>query len=446
VNAREVALQVVRDVFAPPDAKAPRCGAQESLEYRARKAALNDRDRAFATELAYGAIKMRRTLEWYLQPFIGERAQPVPPAIREVLLLALYELIYTRADAHATVFEFVNLAKKYGHRGLGNLVNAVLRSSLRAEPSAPVRGLFVSDEEYFGTRYSLPTWLVRQWQATFGERTESICAAVNEPARSAVSVNLARGSREQLAQRLAAQGVTTEPSAFAADSLLADSGGALLARLERSAGGDWWIQSESSAMAVEVLNPQPGERILDVCSGRGNKALQLLGRMHAEGSLLCIELDARKTALLRQRIEQAGFSAVCVTGDATRELLQPQERFDRVLVDAPCSGIGIVGRHPEARWKKQGTDGERLALTQRTLLERSARHVNAGGALVYAVCSTDPRETSEVIDWFVIRENFERGLVPAALRPFLTEAGDVLIPPGLGGRDGFFIARLERRL
>jgi 16S rRNA (cytosine967-C5)-methyltransferase len=105
-----------------------------------------------------------------------------------------------------------------------------------------------------------------------------------------------------------------------------------------------------------------------------------------------------------------------------------------------------VGRHPEARWKKQGTDGERLALTQRSLLERSARHVYPGGALVYAVCSTDPRETTEVIDWFLSQHNFERGLIPAAYRPFLSAAGDVLVAPGIEGRDGFYIARVERRL
>jgi len=105
----------------------------------------------------------------------------------------------------------------------------------------------------------------------------------------------------------------------------------------------------------------------------------------------------------------------------------------------------VIGRHPEARWKKSSADGERLAITQRALLERLAPHVHEGGALVYAVCSTDPRETTEVVDWFLMKANFERGLIPAAFEPLLTQAGDVLVPPGLDGRDGFFIARLERR-
>jgi 16S rRNA (cytosine967-C5)-methyltransferase len=206
-----------------------------------------------------------------------------------------------------------------------------------------------------------------------------------------------------------------------------------------------WQQSESSAMPVEVLNPQAGESVLDVCSGRGNKALQIGGRLGDDGSLICLENDERRTATLQSRLETAGVIAGIVTGDATTELLAPGQKFDRVLVDAPCSGVGVVGRHPEARWKKRSADGERLAITQRALLERVAAHVHEGGVLVYAVCSTDSRETTEVVDWFLMKENFERGLVPVSFETLLTDAGDVLVPPGIDGRDGFYIARLERR-
>jgi 16S rRNA (cytosine967-C5)-methyltransferase len=445
VTAREVALAVVRDVFPPPGTPASSDrGAQESLDYRSRKAKLAQRDRAFATELAYGSIKMRRALDWYLEPFLGERAQTLPPAVREILRLAVFELVYTQPDVHATVFEFVNLAKRYGHRGLANLVNAVLRSFLRDRPSPPERGSFETDADYLGTRYSLPTWLVRQWIDLFGERAEVVCSAVNDPAQPAIVVNATKRSRDDVAGTLADAGVTTRPSTLAADCLLIETGGGLTA-LEHDARGAWWMQSESSALPVAILNPQPLEDILDVCSGRGNKALQISTRLAGEGTLVCVEREAKKTALLGKRLDEAGFVAAVVTGDAAEPVLDAARQFDRVLVDAPCSGVGVVGRHPEARWKKQGTDGERLAITQRAILEESARHVRTGGALVYAVCSTDRRETTEVVDWFLARENFERGLIPAAYEPFLTADGDVVVPPGIEGRDGFFVARLERR-
>ena len=198
-------------------------------------------------------------------------------------------------------------------------------------------------------------------------------------------------------------------------------------------------------MPVDVMNPQPDEAILDVCSGRGNKALQIGGRLAGHGTLLCIEIDERKAKTLSARAERAGVAAGAIVGDATQELLLPAQRFDRVLIDAPCSGIGILGRHPEARWKKQPSDGERLSRTQRAILDRIAPFVHEGGALVYAVCSTDPRETIEVVQWFRQHHNFERGLIPVRYEPFLTDEGDLLIPPGIDGRDGFFIARLERR-
>lgn len=443
MNAREVALATVRDVFPAPGGN-PERGAQEALDYRARKADLSARDRAFATELAYGSIKMRRALDWYLEPFVGDRKTQLPPAIREILRLAVFELVYTRADEHATVFEFVNLAKRHGHRGVANLVNAVLRSFLRDRPAPPDRASFDSDDDYLGTLHSLPTWLVRQWRAVFGELTEAICAAVNQPAQPAVSVNGLRLEPAVLEERFRADGVGVRPSPFVAESLLVDDGGYVRAH-ERGAGGDWWVQSESSAMPVAVMGPQPGEDVLDVCSGRGNKALQIGARMQGEGTQLCIEQDSRRAGVLQARLAAAGIAAGTIVGDATAPLLDPGRRFDRVLVDAPCSGLGVVGRHPEARWKKQPGDGERLALTQRALLEALASSVHSGGALVYAVCSTDPRETIEVVEWFRTRQNFERGLIPAAFEPFLTDEGDVLVPPGLDGRDGFFIARLEHR-
>jgi 16S rRNA (cytosine967-C5)-methyltransferase len=192
------------------------------------------------------------------------------------------------------------------------------------------------------------------------------------------------------------------------------------------------------------MNAQPGESIADACSGRGSKALQSAARLNGDGTLICIEQDARKAAALERRAQQAQLPVAVIVGDATAPILR--QRFDRILLDAPCSGIGVIGRHPEARWRKRPEDGERLALTQRALLEALAPHVYEGGAIVYAVCSVDKRETTDVIEWFARTHNVQRGLLPAPLAEFETDDGDLLIPPGLHGRDGFFIARLERRL
>jgi 16S rRNA (cytosine967-C5)-methyltransferase len=342
------------------------------------------------------------------------------------------------------VFEFVNLGKHYGHRGVANLINAVLRSFLRDRPFPPQREDFETDDDYLGTLHSLPTWIVRQWRASFGDRVAEMCAGVNAPAQTAITVNTRRASVEATLEQLTSDGVHARRSAQVPESLLVDEG-AYARNQEAAASGAWWVQSESSAMPVAILNPHPGESVLDVCSGRGNKALQIGARMEGEGTQLCIEMDARKASVLQGRLEEAGIVAATIVGDATTPLLRPDQRFDRILIDAPCSGVGVVGRHPEARWKKQPGDGERLAITQRALLDALAPSLHEGGALVYAVCSTDPRETIEVVEWFRARHNVERGLIPGPFEPFLTDEGDVLVPPGLGGRDGFYIARLEHR-
>jgi 16S rRNA (cytosine967-C5)-methyltransferase len=444
MTAREIALHVVRDVFAVDGGQQHERGAQESLDYRLQKSDLQQRDRAFATQLAFGAIKMRRTLDWYLRPYTGSRQRGLPPVISEILRLSLYELRFTAAQPYATVSQWVGLAKRYGHRGTAGLVNAVLRAFLRDNPAQPQRGDFDDDDEFLGTAFSYPTWLVRQWREQFGEeQLQSILEACNAPAQVAVTINRAKTNLQAVIDWFEEQSAQAERSELSEDSILI-SDGALARRSERQADGAWWLQSESSAAVVDILNPQPGEMIVDACSGRGSKALQTAARLHGEGTLICIERDPRKARVLDQRAHDARLALATVVGDATAPILQ--QRFDRILIDAPCSSVGVVGRHPEARWRKRHDDGERLALTQRALLEALAPHVYEGGAIVYAVCSTDRRETSEVIDWFVRTHNVQRGLIPARFSAFETESGDVLIPPGLGGRDGFFIARLERGL
>jgi 16S rRNA (cytosine967-C5)-methyltransferase len=441
MTARELALHVVRDVF-PGDAQQQQRGAQESLDYRLQKSELQQRDRAFATQLAFGGIKMRRTLDWYLRPYIGSRERGLPPVISEILRLSLYELRFTAAQPHATVSQWVGLAKRYGHRGTAGLVNAVLRGFLRDNPAAPARADFDDDDEYLGTAFSYPTWLVRQWREQFGEeQLQSILEACNAPAQVAITINRAKTSLQDVINWFKEQSAQAERSELSEDSILV-SDGAVARRGEQHADGAWWLQSESSAAVVDILKPQPGETIVDACSGRGSKALQAAARLCDEGAVLCIERDSRKARVLDRRAHDAGLALATVVGDATAPILQ--QRFDRILIDAPCSGLGVVGRHPEARWRKRPDDGERLALTQRALLDALAPHVYEGGTIVYAVCSTDRRETFEVVEWFVRTHNVQRGLIPARFSAFETESGDVLFPPGLGGRDGFFIARLER--
>lgn len=430
-SAREVALQVVRDVFGP----IPR-GAREALDYRLRKSDLAPRDRAFATELAYGAIKMRRFLDFQLAPYVGERAKTLPQPIAEILRLGAYQLRAMQGvEPYAAVSESVGLARKYGHKGTAGLVNAVLRR-VASEPARD------ADLE---TRVSLPSWVVTHWRERFGaERLSAILAAINAPAAIGLSVDLRRAKREEALDALREAGIAASPSAFAQDVLVLE-GPAPSGELERLSQHRWHLHSEAAAFPVDILDPQPGQRVVELCCGRGNKTLQLASRMRDQGTLLAVDDDERKIAKTAKRLEEAGVASVAlVTADAAA--MRAVDDADAVLLDAPCSGLGILGRQPEARWRKRPDDPARMAESQHKLIAAAAKSVKPGGALIYAVCSTDRREGEEVVEGLLAeRSDFARDPIPARYAPFFTPSGDVLVPPGIEGRDGFYIARLRRR-
>jgi 16S rRNA (cytosine967-C5)-methyltransferase len=287
---------------------------------------------------------------------------------------------------------------------------------------------------------SVPTWVARQWQETFGELLPEMLLGVNTSPQYAVLVNTLRATRDEVLAEFAARGGAARPSEFVAETIVVTGGIA-----GDDPAGRWTVQSESAAFAVALLAPQPGERIVELCSGRGNKTVQLAARMHGEGTLLCVERDRRKIAVQVELLARTGVAnARTRCGDA-REI-QPEEReADAVLLDAPCSGLGIIGRHPEARWRKTPQDGERLAALQAELLDSAAARLRIGGRLVYSVCSTDRREGFEAIGGFLERTpGFALAAPPEGFGAFARD-GALLVPPGIAGRDGFFIAQLERR-
>ena len=424
VSTREVALQVVRDVFGPMQR-----GARESLDYRARRAQLDPRDRSFATELAYGSIKMRRLLDWYLEPFIGARAKTLPPAIAEVLRLGTHQLrLMGGVEKHAAVFESVGLARKFGHRGTAGLVNAVLRRVAEDERE-PSPSDFADHNEYLSVRYSVPTWIVRHWEDRFGaDRLEEIVAGIDQPALISLRVDSNRLTRQDALARLFTAGVVAHPSSLASD----------IVNLERGAPdgfidqfNDWSLQSESAAIAVDVLDPQPDEHIIELCSGRGNKTLAIATRMRGTGKVEAVEIDAGKNEIAKQRLADAGLNNVeIIEGEATQSR---EDQADAILLDAPCSALGILGRQPEARWRKSPSDPERLAELQGAMLLAAARSLRSGGRMVYSVCTTDRRESEEVVDAALVADTTLRRV-----------HHDRVTPPGIERRDGFFVALLER--
>lgn len=439
-SARNLAFAVLRDVFGPAQR-----GAAESLDHHLQKSALDARDRGFATELAYGTIERRRWLDWQLAPYLGDRATKLPLMIAEILRMGTFQLRAMRVHDYAAVSESVQLARRFGHPGTAGLVNAVLRR-VAADPERPVLETDVpSEDDVVATRASLPTWLVRTWRERFGEdKLDAIIAGVNGRSAIGLAVDARKATLDDVIARLQAAGIVASPSPFAGNTLVLE-GTTPTPAIEAAVGDTAELHAESACFPVDLLDPRRDTRVLELCSGRGNKTLQIVGATRDAATVVSIDSDERKVERARTRLESHGVTSVAMaTADATT--YRGDELFASVLVDAPCSGLGIIGRQPEARWRKTPDDGARLAPLQAAILANAGLNVAPGGRLVYAVCSTDMREGEGIVVPFLAENtDFVRDPIPERYAPFATAAGDVLVPPGIDGRDGFFIAVLRRR-
>ena len=304
-SSRNVAFAVIRDVFGPNGR-----GAAESLDHHLRRSALDARDRAFVTELAYGTIERRRWLDYQLEPYLGARAAKLPAMIAEILRLGTYQLRAMRVHEYAAVSESVQLARRFGHPGTAGLVNAVLRR-VAAEPERPVLDEdFPDRDDALGTRFSLPTWLVRMWRERFGaDRLDAILHGVNEPAATGISIDRRRTTRDDVLAVLAEHGIAGVPSAFAADAIVVRAR-VTTPLLDEALGDRAEVHAEAACFPVDLLDPQPGTRILEACSGRGNKTLQIAGATGDRAAIVAIDTDERKVIRARARLAAAGVASV----------------------------------------------------------------------------------------------------------------------------------------
>jgi len=419
------------------------------LGERLAGATLGAADAALATRLVYGAIAWQGRLDHHLHGLLRRPLESLDPAVRAALRLGLYQLLFLdRVPVYAAVDASVDLARGAG-RGAAGLVNAVLRRAVvigRDALPLPPHGDPLARAS---VEWSHPPWLVKRWAAEFGaEELPRLLAANNVRLRTAVRVNRHRSTRAALLAELPAAGVTASASAWAGDGLVIERGAARLRSLAAWDEGRFAFQSEAAQLIAPLLAPAPGMRLLDACAVPGGKTAHLAALCERSG--LLVALDARAAGLRRVRAEalRLGADVVTLAADARRPPLRAT--FDGVLVDAPCSGLGTLSRHPEVRWRRRPEDVPRLARLQYELLDGVAPLVRPGGLLVYAVCTLTRDENEAVVDSFLrahprftIEHAARDGGAPPAL---ITAAGFLRTLPHRDGLDGFFAARLRARL
>jgi 16S rRNA (cytosine967-C5)-methyltransferase len=419
----------------------------------AREHLSDERDRSLSVEIVTGALRWQRSLDHLVEAFARRPLEKIDRDVLQIFRLSLYQLLHLdRVPASAVVDDAVDLTRVARKGSAAGFVNAVLRSTLRQRNHLPLPARPGPEANrdaalaYLGITHSHPHWLVSRWLDRVGfDAAERWVQFNNATPRLTVRANTLRGAREGVAASLAEAGVETEPTRYAASGLTITAGNPL--RLP--ADGSFFVQDEASQLVATAAAAQPGERVLDLCASPGGKTVGMAGDMKDRGLLVACDVRAKRLTLLQQTVRLSGAAAIRIVRVPASGTLPFQPIFDRVLVDAPCSGLGTIRRDPDIRWRRAESDLVTLAGDQLLLLERAAAIVARGGHLVYATCSSEPEENEAVVDRFLSRHlEFAavdlRRNTAAGLQPVLDDRGMLRTVPFSHGLEAFFAAVLAR--
>ena len=444
--ARTAAFQALRSTLAG------RTDLPAALAHsRARLS--DDRDRSLAAEIVTGTLRWLRSLDHLAAHFARRPIEKIDADVLVILRLSLYQLLHLdRVPASAVVDDAVDLVRAARKQSASGFVNAVLRNTLRQSHQLPLpaRPAAADDRaaalEYLGITHSHPEWLVARWLDRYGfDAAERWVRFNNETPALTLRANTLRATRDAVRAALAERGVETEPAPFARDGLVVTTGNPLRGPLD----GSFVVQDEASQIVPLAVAPRPGETVLDLCASPGGKATAMAAAMHDRGRLIASDVRPRRVDLLHETLRLSGSRCAAVVHVGPAGSLPFAQAFDRVLVDAPCSGLGTIRRDPDIRWRRHAADLAGLAAAQLDLLLRAADVVSPGGRLVYATCSSEPEENDDVVAAFLARRtDFEavdlRGEAPGVPPELLDKAGRLRTLPFAHRLEAFYAAALRR--
>ncbi len=381
---------------------------------RSRTTLTDPRDRALTMEIVTGTVRWQRTLDHLIEQVASRGLAKLDDEIVTILRLSLYQLLHlSRVPAAAVVDEAVNLTRLARKPSAAGFVNGVLRSLLRRRHRLPLpprphdAGDRAAALEYLGVTHSHPSWLAARWLDRYGlDIAERWVEFNNAAAPLTLRANRLLTDRAQLQTGLADTDIDTTPTAFAPDGLVVTNGNPL----GQQPDGRFVVQDEASQIVTLTLDAQPGQRVLDLCAAPGGKTTAIAALVHSNGLVVACDVRGRRMRLLRDTIRASQATNVELVHVDTRAAVPFREQvFDRVFVDAPCSGLGTLRRDPDIKWRRQESDLAGLAERQQALLARASVAVRTGGRLIYATCSSEPEENEDVVERFLqMHGHFER--------------------------------------
>ncbi len=440
-NARELALQTLTDILIDG------AYSNHALSEQIEKNELTVQDKNFMTELVYGTLQHEQLLNFYVTPFFNGK---VKAWVRILIQMTLYQMLFLDSvPEHAAISEAVKIAKKRGGQFNGKLVNAILRELTRTP--LPSLDTIKDEAERLAVETSHPLWLIKLWSKQFGwEKTIQMARANNERVNVTIRVNGVRGTREELKQKLESEGITCEYGNLSQDALVILKGNVIKTKAFEQ--GWFYVQDESSMLVARALKPKHHSKVLDTCSAPGGKTTHVAELMRQTGTVYAHDVYEHKIKLIEDNVKRLGLTNVVATLQDATTLNERYEsdNFDAVLVDAPCSGLGILRRHPEVKITKQPSDLDEIMMIQKKILNTVAPLVKVGGTLVYSTCTVNRKENDKMVEQF-LAQHPEYELDPTLVNRLpevlheQTKNGMVQLFPGDYQTDGFFIACLKRQ-
>jgi 16S rRNA (cytosine967-C5)-methyltransferase len=407
-------------------------------------------DGRLLTHLVYGTLRLRGHLDWILSKLCRGNFEKLDEGIKNVLRTGLYQLKFSdRLPDFAVVNEAVQIAKRI-KPDKSSLVNAVLRNYLRRGQDLSFPSEKNNLNQYIATFHSHPLWLVKKWMKIFGpEETRALCSANNELPPLALRVNTLKISRGEIKQRLVVAGFTPEDTKFSPDGIVLSTSANPIQKTDFFEAGFLRIQDEGAQLISYLVNPKKNEALLDVCAGTGGKSTHLAAILKNEGRIVAVDRNPDKLAELKQEATRLGINIIeTQTADLSAGLSDEfKEKFDCVLVDAPCSGTGTLRRNPEIKWRMTQKDLLNFVARQKIILQNSSSAVKKGGRLIYCTCSLLTEENEKVVEDFLKKNNnFSLGTLPTTIsRPLADNHGFFHTYPHRNHIDGFFGAILKSK-
>ncbi len=421
------------------------------LDHSFKDSALSDRDRALLTELTYGTLRWRGKIDARLNLYSRRGLKDTDPFIRNLLRVAFYQLLFLdKIPDHASVHEAVELAKAYGGDSIAGFVNAVLRNLLREKNRTVVPKPGDDWQAALAAEHSHPQWLVKRWIGYFGrEEAEAFMRANNQIAPLVLRVNSCRTDRETMLALLSKHGIDAVATRWSPAGIWVKSRSPV-DRLPGFQEGLLQVQGEASQLVSYLLAPRKGERILDACAAPGGKTTHIAELMADSGELMALDKSERGIEKIRENAARLGLASPRhARADVSRPLPAEYCRpYDRILVDAPCSGLGTLRSHPEIKWHRNESDIKRLGQLQKNMLDQIANYLKPGGVLVYSTCTLSGDENENVIKDFL---EHHKAFVLENAAGYLPETASSLVRglyyvalPHRHNTDGFFAARMRK--